>query len=153
MSEIINYKHSMMEQPVLTPDPQARPALYSIPIQYRRMENFHIVFWILKDISWCIIFKPLGIAMIFPTLIFAIIITWRARQFVSEAAHNIAIILWIVANSYWMISEFFGFDTKIVYGSITYKYLCLIPFISGALCLCWYYIYWKPKNETAEDTM
>ncbi len=142
-----------MEQPVLAANNQAPPALYSIPIQYRRMENFHIVFWILKDISWCIIFKPLGIAMIFPTLIIAIIIAWRTRHFVSEAAHNIAIVLWIMANSYWMISEFFGFDTAIIYGHITYKHLCLIPFIAGALCLAWYYAYWKPFHKNELDTM
>ncbi len=121
-----------MEQPVVAPGTEAKSILYSIPIEYRRMENFHIVFWILKDISWCIIFKPLGIAMIFPTLIVAIIIAYRTRHFISEACQNIAIVLWITANSYWMISEFFGFDTKFIYSAITFKHLSLIPFIVGA---------------------
>jgi hypothetical protein len=142
-----------MEQPVFLPEPNAKPILYSIPIEYRRMENFHIIFWILKDISWCIIFKPLGIAMIFPTLIIAIIIAYRTRHFISEACHNIAIVLWIMANSYWMISEFFGFDTKVVYGITTFKHLSLIPFIAGAFVLAWYYLYWKPRNRVVDETM
>ena len=47
--------------------------IYSIPDRFRRMENMHIIFWLLKDISWCLFWKPLGIAMIFPTLIIAIV--------------------------------------------------------------------------------
>jgi len=82
---------------------------YSIPIRYRRMENLHIVFWLFKDISWCMIWKPLGIAMIFPTLIIAIVISFRTRQFMSEVCHNVAIVFWITANAYWMVSEFLGF--------------------------------------------
>ena len=66
---------------------------YVIPARYRRMENMHIVFWLFKDISWCMIWKELGIAMIFPTLIVSIIIAWRTRSMKSELAHNLAITL------------------------------------------------------------
>ena len=41
---------------------------YIIPSRYRRMENMHIAFWLVKDISWCLIWKVLGIIMIVPTL-------------------------------------------------------------------------------------
>src|SRR5215212_3666122 len=102
-------------------------ATYSIPIRYRKMENLHIVFWLLKDISWCMIWRPLGIAMIFPTLIIAIVISIRTRQYVSEVCHNVAIVFWITANAYWMISEFFYFDEEIVYQNIPYKYFAIIP--------------------------
>ena len=37
---------------------------YHIPIKYRKMENLHIVFWLFKDVAWCMVWKPLGIAMI-----------------------------------------------------------------------------------------
>ena len=126
---------------------------YSIPILYRKMENFHIVFWLLKDISWCMLWKPLGIAMVFPTLIIAIIITIRNRQYMSEVCHNLAIVFWISANSYWMIAEFFEFDTISIYHDITYKYLAVIPFSIGILILTWYYLYWKPTNKHAVETM
>ena len=85
---------------------------YTIPLRYRKMENLHIVFWLFKDISWCMIWRSLGIAMIFPTLSVAIIIAYRTRKYMSEVCHNLAIVVWISANSFWMISEFFHFDDK-----------------------------------------
>lgn len=128
--------------------------VYSIPLGYRKMENLHIVFWLLKDISWCMIWKPLGISMIFPTLIISIVIAWRTRQFMSELCHNVAITVWIAANSYWMISEFFHFDTVVITGDITYKHLALIPFVTGILFLAYFYLYYQPrhKEETAVIT-
>lgn len=126
---------------------------YQIPLAYRKMENLHIVFWILKDISWCLIFKPLAIAMIFPTLIISIVISWRTRHMVSELCHNIAITAWISANSYWMISEFLGIDEKIIVGQMTYKHLALVPFGIGVLVLAFYYIVWKPRHKGEPETM
>ncbi|MEJ7822312.1 MAG: hypothetical protein WKF85_08320 [Chitinophagaceae bacterium] len=126
---------------------------YNIPIRYRKMENLHIVFWLLKDISWCMVWKPLGISMIFPTLIIAIIITIRNRQYISELCHNIAIVVWITANSFWMISEFFQFDAVPFYNNITYKYLAIIPFTIGILTLAWYYLFWKPTHKNVVETM
>ena len=126
---------------------------YTIPLRYRKMENLHIVFWLFKDISWCMIWRPLGIAMIFPTLFFAILITIRTRQFMSEVCHNLAVIFWISANAYWMISEFFSFDVMTVYGNITYKYLAIIPFSIGILMLAYYYLLWKPMHKNAVETM
>ncbi|RYY98872.1 MAG: hypothetical protein EOO11_06765 [Chitinophagaceae bacterium] len=117
------------------------------------MENGHIVFWILKDISWCMLWRPLGIAMIFPTLIISILIAWRTRHFVSELCHNIAITAWIIANSYWMTAEFFGFDEVKVAGAVTYKHLALLPFGIGALTLAWYYGWHKPRVPAGAETM
>jgi hypothetical protein len=131
-------------------NPQAN---YSIPVAYRKMENLHIVFWLIKDISWCMVWKPLGLLMIVPTLAIALIIAWRTRSMVSELCHNLAIAVWIIANSYWMISEFFHFDGLTVTGTITYKHLAVVPFVAGILILAYYYLYWKPKNPTEQQTM
>ena len=130
-----------------------RNDVYAIPLRYRKMENLHIVFWLFKDISWCMFWRPLGIAMIFPTLIMAIIIAVRTRQYMSEVCHNIAIVVWITANSYWMISEFLHFDTFTLYGGITYKHLAIIPFVLGILILSYYYVWWKPLHREAVETM
>lgn len=127
--------------------------VYSIPIRYRKMENLHIVFWLLKDISWCMIWKPLGIAMIFPTLIIAIVIAFRTRQLMSEVCHNVAIVVWIAANSYWMISEFLHFDANPLFGEFTYKHLAIIPFLIGITILAYYYLWWKPRHPLALETM
>lgn len=123
---------------------------YVIPIKYRKMENLHIVFWIFKDISWCLFWKPLGILMIIPTLVISIVIAYNNRKMVSELCHNLAITVWIMANSYWMVSEFLGFDEHIVFGVVTYKHLALIPFFIGVIALAYYYLYWNIKNPQAE---
>ena len=126
---------------------QSTEPQYVIPARYRKMENMHIIFWLLKDISWCMIWKVLGIAMIFPTLIISIIIAWRTRELKSELAHNLAITLWITANSYWMISEFFGFDEMLIWHRLEARYLALIPFILGILILAYYYLVQKPRED------
>lgn len=125
---------------------QTTEPVYSIPARYRKMENMHIVFWLLKDISWCMIWKTLGILMIIPTLSIALVIAWRTRRLKSELAHNLAIALWISANSYWMISEFFGFDEIHVWNIFEGKHLSLIPFAAGFLILLYYYIVQRPKE-------
>src|SRR6266576_87429 len=106
---------------------QFNEAVYSIPARYRRMENMHIAFWLMKDISWCMLWRELGIATIVPTLSVAIWIAWRNRQIKSELAHNLAIVFWISANAYWMISEFFEFDDNIVLNGINGKHMALLP--------------------------
>lgn len=126
---------------------------YSIPLHYRKMENLHIVFWLFKDISWCMIWRPLGIVMIIPTLVISIVIAFRTRQYMSEVCHNLAITFWITANSYWMISEFFHFDTNALFSGYTYKHLAIIPFVIGIALLGYYYIWWKPRHRDAVETM
>lgn len=124
---------------------------YIIPARYRRMENMHIVFWLIKDISWCMIWKELGIAMFIPTLSIAIIIAWRTRRIRAELAHNLAIAFWICANGYWMISEFFGFDEAVVWRNFTGKHMALIPFLTGAVILLFYYIIQRPRDLKAQQ--
>jgi hypothetical protein len=126
---------------------RSKEASYVIPARYRQMENMHILFWLVKDISWCLVWKPLGIAMIFPTLIAAIVIAWRTREVKSELAHNLAVIFWIVANSYWMIAEFFGFDETMVWHNITGKDMAVVPFALGIGILVYYYALMKPKER------
>lgn len=113
--------------------------LYVIPAKFRKIENLHILFWLMKDLCWCLLFRPLGIIMIFPTLTVAIWIAWRNRHIVAELTHNVAIALWIVANSMWMIDEFF-FNEKI-------RPYCVIPFSLGILILFYYYFYYSPLQS------
>ena len=126
--------------------------VYNIPAKYRRMENMHVAFWLVKDIRWCMIWRELGLAMFIPTLTIAIIIAWRNRQLKSELAHNLAITFWITANGYWMISEFFHFDELKIYGDWTGKHLALIPFIIGALILFYYYAVQRPREIREHKT-
>jgi len=87
--------------------------------------------------------------MIGPTLGIALVIAWRTRNLKSELAHNLAIVFWIMANSYWMLSEFFGFDTVRIGHLTDGKHLAIIPFGIGLLILAYYYLVQKPR-ETRE---
>lgn len=126
---------------------------YNIPITYRKMENLHIVFWLFKDIAWCLSLNLLGVAMIIPTMAISIIIAWRTRHIVSELCHNIAITVWISANSFWMCTEFFGVDDHIVFGKTTVKHLAMIPFVTGVLILGYYYLWYKPRHKEETQTL
>lgn len=122
---------------------------YSIPMKNRMMENLHIVFWLFKDLAWCMFWKPLGIAMIIPTFIISVVIAWRTRNIMSELCHNLAVSIWIAANSYWMVSEFLGFDEHIWFAHYTYKQIAVLPFVAGILILGYYYLYYKPFKNGA----
>jgi hypothetical protein len=124
---------------------------YQIPLRYRRMENLHIVFWLFKDLAWCLFWKPLGVAMIFPTLIISLVIAWRTRHIMSELCHNLAVSVWIMANSYWMISEFLGFDEHPWFGHYTYKHIAIIPFVVGLAILAYYYLIWRVQEHSEEE--
>ena len=129
--------------------PQSQPKqAYTIPAAYRNMENMHILFWLIKDLAWCMVWRPLGLLMVLPTLGIALVIAWRTRAYTSELAHNLAIVFWITANSYWMTSEFFGFDTVMVAPHITGKHLALVPFLIGLAILAYYYLVQKPREST-----
>ena len=114
-------------------------AVYSIPLAHRRFENLHIVFWLMKDISWCLLWRGLGLFMIVPTLGAAIFITWRARANRTDFAHNLAVVFWISANAWWMIAEFFEFDEAPFLLGVSGRHLAMIPFLLGAGVLLWHY--------------
>lgn len=114
-------------------------AIYSIPLKHRKTENLHIVFWLMKDISWCMLWRALGIFMIVPTLGAAIWITWRARANRTDFAHNLAVVFWISANAWWMITEFFEFDETPLWLGVSGRHFSMIPFLLGALVLLWHY--------------
>jgi hypothetical protein len=45
-----------------------------------------------------------------------------------------------------MVSEFFGFDTIMVWKDFTGKHIALIPFITGASILLYYYTVQRPRE-------
>ena len=107
------------------------------------IENGHIFLWLLKDTCWALVWKPGGIFMIFPTLSVAIYILWRSRSNRSELFHNLAICLWITANSVWMVSEFLNVDKL-------YKKYAVFIFLIGITLLLVYYIFFFRKDRALE---
>lgn len=111
----------------------SKPGIYAIPERFRRIENLHIVFWLLKDMSWALLWKPIGMIMIVPTLTVAILITYQTRNIKSELYHNLAVLCWIIANCSWMVLEFYETPDH-------YRYYTAIPFSIGMLAIAWYYL-------------
>lgn len=104
----------------------------------RKWENIHIYVWLIKDLCWISGYKLLGIFMIVPTLSLAIWLSWKYRKDASELVHNIAICSWIIANSIWMIGEFYFEDSLRIYSKL------LFAFGLGLVSL--FYIYSGLKN-------
>ena len=98
----------------------------------RSGENFHVVLWLLKDVSWILGWKVLGVTMFFPTLAIAIWIAWKSKEDIGELLHCLAVVSWIMANGIWMIGEFWFEDTK--------RYVAIPFFIIGLLFVAWYYV-------------
>lgn len=107
---------------------------YSIPRKFRVAENMHIVFWLVKDMSWALKFRWLGVAMFIPTLLLSLLITWQTRKIRSELYHNLAVTCWIIANGFWMVCEFFWEEQDYL------RYFTAIPFSLGLLFVVYYYV-------------
>jgi hypothetical protein len=131
--------HSL-SQPMLENEPTG-PGVeetYAIPMRFRRVENLHILLWLLKDACWAMNLRWAGVLMIVPTLAVAILITWQTRHMRAECLHNLAVDFWITANCTWMIGEFFGWDEGVV-GGYGLRQIAVIPFSIGLLLLVPYY--------------
>ena len=123
--------------------------IYSIPARFRRLENLHILFWLVKDTCWALNLRTPGIIMIFPTMIAALVITWQTRKVISELVHNLAILFWITANCTWMIGEFYVLDE----GQFGFRKLALIPFSIGLSTLFCFYILYYTRPSFREKVL
>src|SRR5687767_10271169 len=111
----------------------------------RKVENIHIFLWLLKDSCWVMDFQKLGVFMILPTVVVAFLITYRARKIKTDLFHNIAVCCWVLANSVWMIGEFFYDDTTRPYATVF--------FVSGVLVMSYYYLFLHfRKDNVIEET-
>ena len=98
----------------------------------KHYENIHIPLWLLKDTCWMMHWKTLGITMIVPTVLVALIIVLKnLREGIDDFWVNLAVLFWISGNSYWMICEFFDHEAL--------KYYAAIPFVAGIVSVAYYY--------------
>lgn len=100
----------------------------------RDFENFHIWLWLVKDICWVMEWHVMGTVSIVPTLGFAFYITYRSRDSVTELVHNTAVCLWIMANSSWMVGEFF-FE-EVTRPAAVWLFLAGLGLVSGYYLSC-----------------
>ncbi len=76
------------------------------------LENLHIPLWLVKDISWLMIWKPMGMMMIVPTVSVAIMLVIATRKIPHRLLLNLATLCWIMANSNWMAGEFYSYNFR-----------------------------------------
>jgi hypothetical protein len=126
--------------------------IYSIPHRFRKVENMHILLWLIKDACWAMNLRVPGVIMIIPTLTVALLITWQTRHMTSELMHNLAVDFWITANCMWMVGEFFHWDENLV-GTWGLRQFALVPFAIGLLILLVYYVFMAPKKKFQEETI
>lgn len=111
---------------------------FHMPASLRANENFHIVLWLLKDLCWVMDLKLAGVIMVVPTAAMAIYIAWRSRSEIGEFLHCLAVVAWILANSTWMIGEFFYQDGT--------RPLATAFFVAGLALVGWYYLIVLPRR-------
>lgn len=109
---------------------------------FRAYENLHILFWLVKDACWALEYKMLGVFMIVPTLILAIALSIKTKNILSELFPNLAITLWIIANSIWMCDEFF---------KLGIKNFCYVPFFIGLVLITYWLITYFPKMRKEKN--
>jgi hypothetical protein len=108
------------------------------------LEYAHVFLWLIKDMCWAQGWKVAGVAMIVPTVLVAYVITWKMRSKTTNLIHNIAVSIWISANSLWMFAEFYGLEHVL-------KPWASVGFGAGLLILVAFYIHtivqWKMKRS------
>jgi hypothetical protein len=88
------------------------------------------------------VWRPGGVVMILPTVSVALYLTWKSRHQRAELYHNIAVCCWILANSVWMVGEFYNKETR--------PYAVGI-FVTGLMTLLVYYIFHFKKDRALEN--
>jgi hypothetical protein len=126
-----------------------KSTIYYIPYKFRRVENLHILLWLIKDTFWALNFRYPAIFMIIPTLAVALLITYQTRKISSEFLHNLSMDFWITANCTWMVGEFFGWDANLI-GPYGLREFSIIPFGGGLITLAYYYLFVANKKGFRE---
>ncbi len=106
----------------------------------RVIENLHILLWLIKDTCWALVWRPGGVIMVAPTIGVAVYILIKSVHHRVELFHNIAVCMWITANSTWMIGEFFGLELRP---------LAVVFFSIGLAALAIYYIFFYRADKRA----
>lgn len=105
---------------------------------FRAFENTHILLWLIKDTCWALEFKPGGIFMIIPTVAMALFLLVKSAANKCEFLHNIAVFCWILANSVWMLGEFFEVDSRIYAAAL---------FVVGLSSISVYYLFYYKSDR------
>lgn len=107
----------------------------------RASENSHIVIWLVKDLCWVQDWRLAGVCLAPPAVLMAIWIAWRRRHDRGEFLHAAAVVSWIIANSTWMVGEFYIADST--------RPVAVAFFAIGLGIMAWYYGWLLPTGRIA----
>jgi hypothetical protein len=102
------------------------------------LEIIHIPLWLIKDLCWLFVWDVLGVIMAIPTLLVALIMVIISTEDRSKLFPNLSILFWIIANSTWMIAEFYNLNIK---------HFAAIPFGLGLLSFFIFLLIAKPSAK------
>ena len=76
---------------------------------WRQYEYMHMLFWVIKDLSWNRQFLPTWIIGVLFSILLGLDFIWISynKGFVTDMAHYAAQLLWVLANAAWAYGEFF----------------------------------------------
>ena len=105
-----------------------------------RLEHFHSLLWLLKDMCWLQLWPTLGPIILVPTVGLAVFISWKSFSDRFQFFQNLSVMFWLTANAIWMVGELFYDDTTRPYS--------LIFILMGLVCWVWScFISYRNKKE------
>jgi hypothetical protein len=106
------------------------------------LEIIHIPLWLIKDLCWLFVWDVLGVIMAIPTILVALIMVIISTDDRSKLFPNLSILFWIIANSTWMIAEFYD---------LNFKHFAAIPFGLGLLSFFVFLLIAKPTLKQTKN--
>jgi hypothetical protein len=73
----------------------------------RKLEKALIFTWLIQEIVWLYMWRNGGVVLIALSTAIGIMLVFKSYKFKDEFLLNLALSIWTLANSTWMIYEFF----------------------------------------------
>ncbi len=108
---------------------------------FRKKENLHVGFWLMKDFAWLSDMKWLGMGMALPTVLLSVWLTAKRRGNRMAFFHNMAVTFWITGNALWMTGEFYFNDSI--------RHFVKPLFLIGFVFVGYYYVseWWRGRRS------
>lgn len=130
---------------------------------WRRYELLHILFWLIKDYSWCSGDQVFWFVGAIPTLIISIdfiVISHKNNKIIVDLSHYIAESIWLCSNLTWAFSELFTLDSdkviplnsKKMNGRAIATYIILFSWLPIIILYLICFIKWTIKPKSTSET-
>lgn len=90
-----------------TPDALVPSRFPTVLKTFREYDGLHVLFWTGKDLMWAFENRIMWAFFATATVLLAIDVTYLTRSKMVQHVHAIVLLIWICANVFWAIGEFF----------------------------------------------